>query len=160
MHAQMTSKGSSSVFVPFCFGSVIWTVRYTVRQKSECRRVHIEERHLFWFSCTICVSLYPLRLSVFSYPPTLPFSLSDTFRASLSSPQSQFGRSSRSWVGEVRGERTLQLCLLTCLVMCQICLRVLLQTEQDDSHSHIWVSLPLHGTIWTLTKLSVCVQDS
>lgn len=119
---------------------------------------------------SLCVSLpvLPLSLtvSVLPYPPTLPLSLSDTFRASLLSSHSQFGISPRSRAGEVRGKKKerMLLCLLTCLIMCQISPRVLLQTELGDSRPHICVLNPCMGPFEPSPGLAAesfsCVQDS
>lgn len=142
---------------------------YHVKCVIKDTRIHIEKGPLSvsLLFHSVCVSLPVLSLSLtvslLSYSPTLLLSLSDTFRASLSSSQSQFGISPRSRAGEVRGKKKrMQLCLLTCLIMCQIPLRVLVQTELGDSCPHICVLYPCMGPFKPSPgfKSFSCVQDS
>lgn len=80
-------------------------------------RIHIERGPLslsppLFLSVSLPILFLSLAVSVLSYPPTLPLSLSVSFRASLSPSQSQFGISPRSRAGEVTGKKKKSAALL------------------------------------------------
>ncbi len=128
-----------------------------------------EKGHKNFEKGPLSLSVPPLSLCVFLYPSCLSVSLSQSY---LTLPLSLFlcqillehlSRPLSLSLAYLPGpgltrsgekKKRMQLCLLTCLIMCQISLRVLVQTELGDSCPHVCVCLSLYGTIWTFARFS------
>lgn len=134
----------------FCLGTLTWASSYSyVKCVIRHPRIYIEKGHL---SLSLSASLSQSYL-IF----TLSLFVCQILLEHLSHPLSP-GLAVLPGPGLARsGEKnkTMQLCLLMCHIMCQIPLGVLWQTVHGDSFPHIWVLYPCVGPFEPLLGLAL-----